>query len=169
MKQQKVIFLLLVVTSVLIILLTTGVGYAAVTDNKLKINDNITASPEYADFKVEFTGETSYTGDGRANVKVTGKTIASMNITGLDSAGDSITVTFNIKNTSNEFYALLSERVTNSNTEYFRVTASMQEDRIGPKNRKTELYITVKLIKTPIYKEERANINVQFIATPEAV
>lgn len=165
MKQQKLIFLLLLVTIVLSILLATGIGYA---DN-IEITDERIASPEHSDFKVEFTGKTSYAGDGIADVNITGKTTATMNITGLKKAGDSVTVTFNVKNTSNDFYAVLSKSITNSNTEFFKVTTTFEEDKIGPKGRKTEIHINVKLIKTPIYKDESAVISVKVTATPEEV
>jgi len=165
MKQQKLIFLLLLVTIVFSILLATGVGYA---DN-IEITYERLTSPEHSDFKVEFTGERSYTGDGMADVKITGKTTAVMNITGLKKAGDSVTVTFNIKNTSNDFNAVLSKSIINSNTEFFKVTATFGENTIGPRGRKTEIHINVKLIKTPIYKDESAAISVKVTATPEEV
>lgn len=167
MKSQKVIFLLLVLTIALTIFLTTGVGYATTGSNTLKFHDEILITPDQGNFKVEFIGETSQRGNGNADIKITGKTTAIMNITGLKKAGDEITVTFNIKNTSNDLNALLRRSVQNSNPEYFRVTAFLGENAIGPKNRKTELNIKVKLIKTPILKEETANICVKVEAIPE--
>lgn len=59
-----------------------------------------------------------------------------------------------------EIYA----EVTNTNTEYFKVTSTLSNSRIKPKEGKASLKITVELIKLPIYKEEKAYISTNIIA-----
>lgn len=166
MKQQKLIFLLLVITVLLIIALSTGVGYATTIGNSIKISDNIQARPEYSDFRVGFTGRTSYYGTGKAILKTTGPTTGKMDITNLSKVGDYVIGVFNIKNTSHELSAILTKTHTNSNPEYFKVTAEFAEDTLIPRNGETELRIKVELIKLPINKVETTKICVKITANP---
>lgn len=165
MRQQKLISLLLVVAISLIIFLSTGVGYATVTGNPLTVYDNVASYPENGDFRVGFTGKTSYIGTGRATLKTTGPTSGIMDVTGLSSVGDYVTGIFRIKNTSHDIYAELTEKYTNSNPEFFEVTVSLTDDLLKPRNGEAELRITVELIKTPI-NTERTQICVEVIANP---
>ena len=166
MRQQKIIFLLLVVAVTLIIALSTGVGYAVSTGNTLKVHDNIHIRPEQANFDVRFTGEPTYVGNGEAKINITGNTTATIDITGLSVAGDYVITTFKIKNTSYDIDAKLSKSVTNTNSEYFKVTATLSSDTIAQRNGEETLNIRVELIKTPISKSEKTNICVMVIANP---
>lgn len=167
MKQQKVIFLLLVITVSLIIALSTGIGYATGFENSLRIEENQMTFPEYNDFRVGFTGNTSYEGNGKAELKTTGPVSGIMNVTGLNKRGDYVIGIFKIKNTSHDLYALLSESFTNSNPEYFDVTVTLTDYDLQPKRGEAELRIKVELIKTPINKPESSRICVYIDATPD--
>ena len=81
MRQEKIILSLVVVVVILSILLITGVGYAVETDNTLKISND--ALLQESDFRIAFSGEPTYSGNGHATVKLVGHTMAIMNITGL--------------------------------------------------------------------------------------
>ena len=166
MRQERIILLLVIVMVVLSILLITGVGYAVETDNTLKISDNALLSPEQTDFKIAFTGEPTYTGKGVATLKLTGPTTATMNITGLDVIGDSVTATFTIANKSNYIYADIDAKVTNTNTEYFNVTSTLSESTLEPITGKATIKITVELIKLPIDNDENATICTNLVANP---
>jgi len=166
MRQDRTIILLVIILVVLSILLMTGVGYAAETDSMLKISDNPILLPEQTDFKIEFLGDPKYTGNGVAKLKLTSPTTATMDITGLKKTGDSVTAIFTIANKSNNLHADIYAKVTNTNTEYFKVTSILSESTIKPKVGKTTLKITVELIKLPIDREQKSDINVSVSANP---
>lgn len=167
MRPERIILLLVVIVVILSILLITGIGYAVETDNTLKISDNALLSPEQSELKIAFTGEPKYTGNGVAILKITGSTTATMNITGLDTVGDSVTAIFTIANKSNDIYAEIYTKVTNTNTEYFKVTSTLSDSIIKPKTGKTTLKITVELIKSPIDNEENTDICTNIFANPK--
>lgn len=166
MRREKTIILLVVLLVVLLIVLMTGIGYAAETSDALKINDKPLLLSEQSDFKIEFTGEPTYKGKGVAKLKLTGPTSATMNITELNSVGDSVTVRFTIANKSSDLNADIYTKVTNTNTEYFKVTSTLSESTMKPKTGKTILEITVELIKLPIDREQKANIGINISANP---
>jgi len=165
MREQKVILLLVVIAILLTIFLTAGVGYASATEDTLKFDDDIIASPEQCDFKVRFSGKPTYTGDGTADLKIIGNTRAIMNVKGLNSVGDSVTASFEITNKSRDIDAQLSKKVNNSNTEYFKVTAMLSESEVASKGGNAILKVTIKLIKTPI-NDVMTNVNVELKAKP---
>ena len=167
MRQERIILLLVVVVVILSILLITGVGYAVETDNTLKISDNALLAPEQSDFRVGFTGNPTYIGDGVAILKITGPTTATMNITGLDSVGDSVTCIFQIENKSSYLYADIYAQVTNTNSEYFKVTSDISENNIKPRKGTSNIKITVQLIKLPINSVEKTAICVNIFANPQ--
>ena len=166
MRQQKIIFLLLVVSIALILVLSSKIGYASATNNSFKIHDNVEIRPEHSDFNVGFSKNTTYTGTGKANIRIIGRTKAVMDITGLSSVGDYVTATFNIENRSYDISAKLSKSVSNSNNEYFKVTATLSNNTIQPRRGEATLNIKVELIKSPIAKAEQTNICVSVIAEP---
>lgn len=166
MRQERIILLLVVIVIVLSILLVTGVGYAVETENTLKINDNPILLTEQSDFKIEFIGEPTYTGKGVAKLKLTGPTSATMNISELNSVGDSVTAEFTIANQSNNLYADIYVKVTNTNTEYFSVTSILSDSTMQPKKGKAIIKITVKLIKLPIDREQKSNVGINISANP---
>lgn len=102
-----------------------------------------------------------------ATFKQTGATTVTMNIIGLKSVGDSVTAIFTIANKSNDIYADIYTKVTNTNTEYFNVTSTFSESKIKPKAGTTTLKITVELIKLPIDNDEKAFICTNIFANPE--
>ena len=168
MKQQKVIFLLLVVTCILLILFSTGVGYAAVSNNSLNITEDALQASKHQDFRVGFTGKTSYVGNGgKAVLSTTGPRTGIMQVTGLKSVGDYVTGIFIIKNTSHDLTAVLSKTFTNSNPEYFKVKVDLTKTKLIPRNGQAELRITVEVIKVPTEKVETANISVKVHAEAE--
>jgi len=166
MRQEKIILSLVILAITLSLILITGVGYAAETGNYLKITDNPLILAEQPDFKIGFSGNPTYVGDGTAVLKIIGPTNATMNITGLKSVGDAVTAIFTVENNSNNIYAGIKTKVTNSNTEFFDVTSSVSEHIIKPKTGTTILKVTVELIKLPIEKDEIAYISVDVIANP---
>lgn len=163
MKKETIILLLVIVV---FILLMTGVGYAVEVDETLIISDNTRLLSEQADFNIEFTGKPTYTGEGAAILTLTGPTSATLDITELNSVGDSVTAVFTIRNNSNDIYADIYTKTKNTNTEYFKVTSTLSKNRITPKKGTATLQVTVELIKTPLNKEEKTDICANIFASP---
>lgn len=168
MKAERIILSLVVITALLAMLLTTSFGYAVETNNIIKISDNPVLLSEQSNFKIAFVGKPSYSGEGKTELKINGNSTANINVTGLKKVGDSATAIVTIENKSKELHANVYTKVTNTNTEYFKVTATLADNVLEPKNGQTTLRITVKLIKQPIEKV-KTDISIKVIANPSNV
>lgn len=165
MKQDKIILLLVMMTIVLLVLFVTGVGYAAEDGNRLIINESKSLELCEKEFKVVFSEEPTYKGDGVAEIEITGPTTAILNITGLEKVGDTVTTIFTLENKSNSLYANINAEVTNTNNEYFNVKSRLTDNEISPENGTINIEIDVELIKIPIY-EEKSFISINIFAEP---
>lgn len=165
MRIDRTILLLVVVEIILGVFLSVGIGYAVEKDGTLKKTDNVLLESEHRDFKVAFFGQASYSGDGVAIVNIKGDMEATLDISGLNNVGDEVTTMFTIVNMSNDIYADIYASVTNTNTEYFNVTAILSESELEPKIGKTILKVKTELIKLPMYKEE-TDISINICAKP---
>jgi len=160
-----------IVLIVLVAVLTLGIGYAAISAVNLIINGNATANPNDTNFKVKFLKETGVTPKitseygGTGDIDVTSDTTATFNITGLDAAGESAVANFKVKNESNNVGAEISLSVTNSNSEYFKVTETIQDNKLQA-GEETTATVKVEMIKTPINNAVTTSITATLIATP---
>lgn len=167
MRAEKTILLLVVILVVLSMLLMTSIGYAVENGEELKVSNNKLLVSESSDLKIEFSEEPTYTGNGVAILKLTGPTTAVINITGLKSVGDSVTVKFTIANKSEYTYVEIKEEIAITNTEYFSITSNLKDSNIKPKTGKTTLEITIELIKLPINNDVRTEIYANIFAMPD--
>jgi len=160
-----------IVLIVLVAVLTLGIGYASISAINLIINGNATANPNDTNFKVKFLKETGVTPKitseygGTGDIDVTSDTTATFNITGLDAAGESAIANFKVKNDSNGIGAEISLSVTNSNSEYFKVTETIQDNKLQA-GEETTATVKVEMIKTPINNAVTTSITATLIATP---
>jgi len=160
-----------IVLIVLVAVLTLGIGYAAISAVNLIINGNATANPSDTNFKVKFLKETGVTPKitseygGTGDIDVTSDTTATFNITGLDAVGESAVANFKVKNESNNVGAEISLSVTNSNSEYFKVTETIQDNKLQA-GEETTATVKVEMIKTPINNAVTTSITATLIATP---
>ena len=160
-----------IVLIVLIAVLTLGIGYASISAINLIINGNATANPNDTNFKVKFLKETGVTPKitseygGTGDIDVTSDTTATFNITGLDAVGESAIANFKVKNESNNVGAEISLSVTNSNSEYFKVTETIQDNKLQAGD-ETTATVKVEMIKTPINNAVTTSITATLIATP---
>lgn len=163
-KNTKIITGITLVVAILLI----AVGYATITNVPLKISGNTTASPEQANFTVQFTGETTTSDDTKviATVDEKDKLKANIDVTGLTAKGDTVTATYKIINKSADLSAALSSTETNSNTEYFEVSSDIADSTIAS-GEETTITVKVKLIKTPITSDETSNVTVTLDAQPQ--
>ena len=160
-----------IVLIVLVAVLTLGIGYAAISAVNLIINGGATANPNDTNFKVKFLKETGVTPKitseygGTGDIDVTSDTTATFNITGLDAVGESAVANFKVKNESNNVGAEISLSVTNSNSEYFKVTETIQDNKLQA-GEETTATVKVEMIKTPVNNAVTTSITATLIATP---
>ncbi len=165
MKKKSSLYLgIFLILAVLML----GIGYAAITNN-LTISGAAQAAINNENFKVKFDQtvapeitkpDESFTATATYSADLT----ATIDVKGLSTTHDYVTVTYKIKNESPELGAALAVgSITNSNQDYFEVTANLAKDNIAH-GESTTLTVTVKLIKTPV-EQQNTGITVPITAT----
>ena len=155
------------VVALLVAVLSLAVGYAAITKN-LAVTGSASATTQDDNFKVRFTGTPTTTDGSKVTATITNELAATINVTGLTTTGDTVTATYTIENYSAELGANLEVgSITNGNSEYFEVTATLGADSIAA-GANTTLTVTVKLLKTPV-ENQTASITVPVTADATAI
>lgn len=165
MRQRKILLLLGVVVAILMM----SVGYAAIQQVNITVTGNAVVSPDQGNFKVAFVGTPTYSGKGTAILAITGDRTATINANGLTAKGDKLTAVFAVANTSIDITAYLAGSVTNVNTEYFKVTSTLDSAILEPQTGVTNLNVTVELIKTLISGNQTDSVTVELIASPTSI
>ena len=161
MVKRSTVLLIAMIAVVMIL----GVGFAAITSTQLNITGNTTATPDQANFKVKFLEETVVSEPSKVTAKVTGDTTATINVQGLTAKGDKVTATYKVKNFSTDLSADIELSIGNSNGTYFKTTAELGQDSLKA-GEETTAIVTVELIRTPVEKDEVAEITAIIEATP---
>ena len=160
------------ILGILIAVLILGIGYAAITRN-LTVSGTGKITPSDDNFQVVFDESTTpSTTSTVPTATVSGSYDDELNaiisVAGLQKSGDVATVTYTILNNSTEYDAnLLVGTITNSESQYFRVEASLGKATLTKKSGtadSTTLVVTVTAIKTPT-EEVTTNITVPVTAT----
>lgn len=168
-----------------------GVGYAAIANITLIVNGKAGAHAN-GDFKVEFVGtpviadnvsnkiknyvntdteDDLIDGTTQAAIDSTNKTIASFEVYGFENKNEYATVTYTVKNESNDLSTKLSVTSDSvSNTEYFSINTSIADTdtdgntltvsdgkKVLPAGKSVEVTIKVTLIKTPVTNNQLDN------------
>ena len=169
MKNFKNKKTLQIVLLVLIAVVTLGIGYAAISAVNLIINGNATASVNQNNFKVHFTQAQSITGStgasGTSSIDTQDDTKATFDVTGLTKVGDYAEAVYTVRNDSNGIGAAISLSVTNSNSEYFKVTETIQDNKLQA-GEETTVKVRVEMIKTPITDSVSTSITATLTASP---
>lgn len=156
--------------AIFVAVLMLGIGYAAISAIPLSIAGTANAAPSDANFKVKFDETVTPTiSKSNENIEVlasiTDETHASITVNNLSTNGDNAQATYTIKNESPELSAELAlGTITNSNTDYFEVTADFADTTVTATTKTTTITVTVKLIKTPA-ENQSANITIPFTAS----
>jgi len=172
MSRTKTLYLLLITVAVLVM----SIAYTAITNLEFNITGNASAAPSADNFKVAFgkvgtvNAPSFVVGAGTSagvNVAFTTPldTAATLDVTGLKRVGDSVVATFTVINESTDLDATLTELNTTGTNNYFTVTAK-STDKVIKAREKTNIEVTVTLIKLPITSNAVANISVNFSAVP---
>ncbi len=163
------------IIAILVAILLLGVGYAAISNITLNVNNSsATVSPDQQNFVVKYdvVGNFSYSGNpsgSSVTLSRTSDTAATFTVTGLTKQGDSVTITYPIINASPTLDASLAvPTVTNDNTTYFSVTpvAPASATTLAANGGTTNLTLQVEVIKTPTTTDQTANITAAIVASP---
>ncbi len=154
---------------VLISILTISIGYASISAINLLINGNGTASVNQQNFKVHFTEAKEITGttgvSGTSTIDAQDDTKAMFDVTGLTKVGDYAEAVYTVRNDSNGVGAEISLSVSNSNSEYFKVTETILDNKLQA-GEETTAKVKVEMIKTPITDTVSTSITATLIASP---
>ena len=169
MKNFKNKKTLQIVLLVVIAVVTLGIGYAAISAVNLIINGNATASVDQNNFKVHFTQAQAISGStgasGISTIDSQDDTKAMFDVTGLTKVGDYAEAVYTVRNDSNGIGAEITLNLTSSNTEYFKVTETIQDNKLQA-GEETTAKVKVEMIKTPITDAVSTSITATLTASP---
>ncbi len=158
-----------VVLIALIAVITLGIGYAAISAVNLVINGNATASVNQENFKVHFTQAQSITGStgasGTSSIDTQDDTKAMFDVTGLTKEGDYAEAVYTVKNDSNGIGAEITLNLDSSNTEYFKVTETILDNKLQAGD-STTASVRVEMIKTPVTDSVSTSVTATLTASP---
>ena len=163
-KRLKIVLAILAAVCVL------GVGYATVSNRLLTINGTASATTSDNNFVVKIqtdpTVNDGYDGQVQTNVAADQQS-ATLNVSQFTTTGDSATVVYTIQNASLELSANVSVSITNSNEEYFTITAtpSINSTTELVKSGTMTVTVVVSLKKTPT-TDVSATFTITVDATP---
>ena len=163
MKNRKK----MITTALIVLALALGVGYATVSSVSLNING--TAKAGSKELQVFYDGVNSGTSakvtaiSSQDQARTATFTVENMTL------GETVTMTFEVKNYETDVNAnLAAPSVTNTNENYFQVTASCDKTTLNAGNTAT-ITVNVKLIKTPVSEEAGSTtVTVEMAASPVA-
>ena len=154
---------------VLVAIVVLGVGYAAISAVNLIINGNATASVDQNNFKVHFTQAQAISGStgasGTSSIDTQDDTKAIFDVTGLTKVGDYAEAVYTVRNDSNGIGAEITLNLTSSNTEYFKVTETILDNKLQA-GEETTAKVRVEMIKTPITDSVSTSITATLTASP---
>ena len=154
---------------VLVAIVVLGVGYAAISAVNLIINGNATVSVNQNNFKVHFTGAQAISGStgasGTSTIDSQDDTKATFDVTGLTKVGDYAEAVYTVRNDSNGIGAEITLNLTSSNTEYFKVTETILDNKLQA-GEETTAKVRVEMIKTPITDSVSTTITATLTASP---
>ena len=169
MKNSKNKKTLQIVLVLLIAVLTLGVGYAAISAVNLIINGNATTSVNQNNFKVHFIQAQDITGStgasGTSSIDTQDDTKAIFDVTGLTKVGDYAEAVYTVRNDSNGIGAEITLNLESSNTEYFKVTETILDNKLQT-GEETTAKVRVEMIKTPITDSVSTSITATLTASP---
>ena len=151
------------ILGVLIAILAIGIGYAVVSAIPLEIKGTGTVASNPNGFVVKFKEVASKTGDGTLNASITDDTHATISVSGLTESGQKATFVYTVLNASEKMnYAanLTTPTVEVEKSEYFDVTAVVNNPTTIKQNETTTVTVVVTAKKTPVGDDVTSNITV---------
>ena len=169
MKKRTGIF------AIIIAVLLLGVGYAAMSGKTLYVNDSTaTIAVDDNNFNVVFKTAATFSNTGVGTVvfnRVDDQHVE-FTLTGFTKKGDTETITLPFRNDSETLKAALeNDVITNSDGNYFRVTATSLAGTLltekGTDGDDANLVITVEALKTPVEEDITTTISATLKANPQ--
>lgn len=168
MKKKRTLTVVAMVLAVLLL----GVGYAATIGNiQLNITGNATATPDSNLYVVKFTAasETTPIDSKKSYINVDAKVDSDLegtiNVTGMKTKGDSVTVQYTIANESEDLSAALSVDLGDGTSDKFTITPTLGTELLA-KDSTTTLTVVITLNETPISGDLTTSIPVTVTAVP---
>ena len=149
-------------------IITLGIGYAAISNIILTINGTGTAAVDPNNFNVHFDTTVSPTitaNKGSAIIDINDNKVAHITVNNLVTAKESAIAEYTVINESNGIGTQISLNLVNTNTEYFKVTKTIDDIELQA-GETTKVRIVVELLKTPIDHSETAVITGTIVASP---
>ena len=167
MRPRKAMSFISIIAAVLLL----SIAYAVVADITLNITGNVLLTAgQAAEFRVAFSGSPTYTGDGKADLKITSDTTATMDVTGLEMVGDSLTAYFDITNYSEDITAYIEVNATNNYSQYFTIERGFRREgdsgTLAP-GQTEQVYVTATMKAFPTDADLDATFKVWIDATTE--
>lgn len=153
---------------VLLAIAVLGIGYASISAINLIVNGNATVGVNQNNFRVHFIEAkniTGTTGAGGTSVIESDDTKASFNVTGLSKVGDYAIAKYTVRNDSEAIGTEISLELANSNSEYFKVTETIDDNKLQA-GEETYTTVRIEMIKTPINDDVTTSVTAKLIATP---
>ena len=145
-----------------------GVGYAVVNSISLTVTGTAGAASENLD--VYFTGEAQGSSSKVTAKATAGSLDATITVKDL-TLNETVTATYYVENAETDVVGLLTqESLTNSNSDYFDVTADIDSNGYVCKNKSAQTVVTVRVTmkKTPVdAADSSTNITLKLNATPK--
>lgn len=170
MKKKRTLTVLAAVLAVLML----GVGYAAVANDVLNITDaSASATPDSANFVVEFDQTSTIQKSTGVEAAYTDATNATFSVSGLTAKDQTASATYTIKNSSADLSANLAAAIgtmtngtsgTEDDKTYFNVTYSFGSTTVEAGG-DTTLTVTVTMLKTPVAEDVSVTFPVTITAS----
>lgn len=151
------------ILGVLIAILAIGIGYAVVSAIPLEIKGTGTVASNPDGFVVKFKEVASKTGDGTLNAGISDDTHATISVSGLTESGQKATFVYTVVNASEvENYSanLTTPTVEVEKSDYFDVTAVVDNPTTIKQNETTTITVVVTAKKIPVGDDVTSNITV---------
>lgn len=175
MKKKKAIIGLLVI----LVIILLAIGYAAISNQTLKVRGTAKAVVADTNFNVVFsqvgaatfadgTTETATASGAIDTTDATGRT-AKIEVNGFSKIGDTVTIPYTISNDSVEDIGaqITAININNSNEDYFNVVVSPREsDEVIHSGETRVENVSVVCTQTPITEDQTATIIISFTAEP---
>ncbi len=162
-KKQVQVFIFICIA-----VISLAIGYAAISSIILSVNGTGEVSVDSNNYDVHFdttVNPTMTANMGSATIDQLDNKVAHITVTGLTKKADSATAEYTVVNDSNSIGANISLELTNTNTEYFRVTETILDKQLQAGDT-TKVRITVELLKTPISEVLTSDIIARLEAEP---
>lgn len=170
MKKNKTILAIVLLIAILLL----GIGYAAISGYTLNIGGTANATANTDNFIVKFTSATMGDNCDKAEIVASDANArtATMEVSGLKTAGDEATAIFVVTNESPDLNAKLSvttQEMTGTDSDYFDVKATIADNTTSMAPTGTRTVTVTVTLKETIIEDKTATINVVLNATPEEI